>query len=239
MNFSFDATAKTSQSTTKPRLAGNAIYDVQFDGCETQDIQGVKDVSQVYKVLKLKFSNEEGSFEHTIFEPKESDFERTEKSVVDKSGNNQTIPQPSNVENMMLLFKHTIDAVSPKIAKDIDEGARSLGAKNWDDLRKLICKILEPGIGTNTQIKLLKNKKGEAIFPGFFVGISKEGKAYIKNNFIGSKLAFSSYEADRITKEATAVPTKASTYGTLDDVLSGLETSKPNDLDLNFDIDSL
>ena len=60
MNFSFDATAKTSQSTTKPRLAGNAIYDVQFDGCETQDIQGVKDVSQVYKVLKLKFSNEKG-----------------------------------------------------------------------------------------------------------------------------------------------------------------------------------
>ena len=79
MNFSFGTTAGASQSTTKPRLAGNEIYDVQFDGCEIQDIKGVQDVTQLYKVLKLKFSKKNGTL--TIFNPRESDFERTEKQI--------------------------------------------------------------------------------------------------------------------------------------------------------------
>lgn len=236
MNFSFGTTAGASQSTTKPRLAGNEIYDVQFDGCEIQDIKGVQDVTQLYKVLKLKFSNEDGTFEHTIFEPRESDFERTEKQITDKNGNSQNIPQSSGVENMMLLFKHAIDIINPAIAKEINDGTKNLGAKNWDDLRKLVVKILDAGIGTKFQIKLLKNKKGEASFPGFFVGISREGKAYIKNNFMGTKLAFTPYEADRISKEATAIPTKASTYRSLDNALDGLEEPKSVDLNLDFDM---
>lgn len=236
MNFSFGATAGTSQSTTKSRLAGNEIYDVQFDGCEIQDIKGVQDVTKLYRVLKLKFSNEDGSFEHTIFEPREQDFERTEREITSKDGSKQNIPQSSGVENMMLLFKHAIDAINPAIAKEIDGGTKNLGAKDWDGLRKLVAKILESGIGSKFQIKLLKNNKGEATFPGFFVGISKEGKAYIKNNFIGTKLAFSTYEVDRINKEATATPTKASTYRSLDNALDGLEEPKSADLNLDFDM---
>ena len=78
MAYSFNTTANSSQSSIKPRLKGNNIHDVQFDGCEIVDIQGVKNPGEVYKVLKLKFSNDEGTYEHTIFEPRESDFARTE-----------------------------------------------------------------------------------------------------------------------------------------------------------------
>ena len=233
MNFSFGQTAGASQSTIKPRLEGNNIYDVVFDGCEVEDIQGVKDPSQLYKVLKLKFSNEDGTYEHAIFEPKQADFERAVSEAMVK-GVKQNIPQPSGVESMMLLFKHAIDAINPAIAEAIDKGEKNLGAKDWNDLRKLVAKILDAGKGVSTKIKLVKKKNGEATFPGFFAAVNRENKAYIRNNFIGPKVAFTSYETDRIRKEATATPTKAESYD------MNVTTSAPVDtlgLDLEFDVD--
>lgn len=213
MNFTFSNTAGASQSTSKPRLEGNKIHEVKFVGAEIQDIEGVKNPGTIYKVIKLKFENEEGVFEHTVFEPRDSDFERRANTFM-RNGVEESIPQPSNVESMMLLFKHVIDSVNPAIAKEIDDGTKNLGAKTWDDLRKLVAKILDVGKGTVVKIKLLKNKKGEAIFPGYFTGLSKpdpvtnESKVYMRNNFVGKNLAFSTYEAQRINNESNATPTK-------------------------------
>lgn len=210
--FSFDATAGTSQSTSKPRLAGNAIYNVKLDGAEIQDIQGVKDTSVVYKVLKIKFSNEDGNFEHTVFEPRPDDFKRTEVDFKNKNGNTEKIPQPSNVESMMLLFKHIIDGFVPKIAEQIDKKEKSISAKSWDDLRNTMVKILEYGKGNTCGIKLVVNKENEAKFPSFFAGLSREGVAYVRNNFVGNKLAFSPYELSKITAAATAAPSKVDNF---------------------------
>lgn len=213
MSFSFATTAGASQSSTKPRLAGNNIYTVKFDGCEIQDIKGVKDPSKEYKVLKLKFSNDAGSFEHTIFEPRPEDFTRGETKYNDKNtGEEKKIPQPSGVENVMLLFKHAIDTINPTVAKQIDEGTKNLGAKDWNDLRILVSKILDAGKGIEFEIKLLSNSKGEATFPGYFSGLTKEGKAYVRNNFIGHKLAFSAYETSKVNNAATAKPNKVESF---------------------------
>lgn len=206
--FSFDNTAGSSQSSIKPRLEGNEIYTVKFEGCEIKDIQGVKDPSQLYKVLIMKFSNEDGVYEHTIFEPKEDEYQRTEREFTNKNGNLEKIPQPSGVESLMLLLKHAIDSINPTVAAKIDKGEASLKAKNWEDLRKVVTAVLEPGIGTVTKIKLLKNNKGDATFPGFFAAVNREGKAYIRNNFIGGKIAFTPYEVDRIKNATTARPTE-------------------------------
>lgn len=237
MSFSFNTTAGTSQSTSRPRLSGNNIYEVKFDGCEIQDIQGVKDASAVYKVLKLKFSNEDGTFEHTIFEPRPEDFQRRETEFKNRNGNIEKIPQPSNVENMMLLFKHAIDAINPAIAKDIDDNKRNLGANDWVGLRELVAKILNAGKGVTVKIKLLKNNKGEAIFPGYFTGLDREGKTYVRNNFIGNKVAFSTYELQKINSEVTARPTKVDTFTpdvNMPDVSDGL-----GDLNMDFDVTGL
>lgn len=235
-NFSFSTTAGASQSTVQPRLEGNNIYTVKFDGCEIKEFEGKQDHNkgQIYKTLVIKFSNEDGVFEHNFFEPKGSDFERTETEFTDKTGKVNKIPQPSNVESMMLNFKHIIDAINPKVAAQIDSKEKNLGAKSWDDLRTLVGKILDAGKGTETKIKLVKNKKGEAIIPGFNVGVNKDGKAYIKNNWIGSKIAFSSYELDRINKEAIAKPTKVSSSLDLP-----VENTSNDDLidDLGLDLD--
>lgn len=230
MSFSFDATANTSQSTSKPRLEGNNIYTVKLDGAEVQDIQGVKDTSLVYKVLKIKFSNEDGTFEHTVFEPKADDFKRTETELKNKNGNMEKIPQPSNVESMMLLFKHLIDAFVPKVAEKIDKKEQSIVAKDWDSLRNIVVKIFETGKGNENKIKLVKNNKGEAKFPSFFAGLSREGITYVRNNFAGPKIAFSPYELTKIQNETTAKPNKP------EDFTPEIEESSSSDVDINFDL---
>ena len=244
MSFSFNATAGASQNSSKPRLEGNNIHDVKFAGCDIQDIQGVKDPSQVYKVLKLRFENENGYFEHTVFEPRPEDFSRGENEITTKTGKKEKIPQTSGVENMMLLFKHAIDAINPTIAQQIDNGTKSLGAANWEELRKLVAKILDAGKGVSTQIKLLNNSKGEPIFPGYFAGLTKpdpvtgESRAYIRNNFIGGKLAFSAYEKTRITNEANAKPTKVNSFSASTNPFDLGEVAAPGN-DLAFDIPDL
>jgi hypothetical protein len=233
--FNFDATAGASQSTSKPRLVGNDIYTVQLEDCVIEDIQGKKDPNALYKVLKIKFSNEDGSFEHAVFEPKELDFQRGESSFTNKNGNTEKIPQPSNVESMMLFFKHVIDSYVPEVAKKIDNNEQKIVAPNWDALRKLVKQILDLGKGRTSKIKLVKNKAGEAVFPGFFAGLTREGKAYVRNNFIGEKVAFTPYEMQKIKTSETARPTNMQSEDILGMDLQE-DSAGSEDLDLNFDM---
>ena len=237
--FSFGTTAGASQGFSTSKLEGNNIYTVKFDGVEIKDLVGKKETNAgvVYQTLILKFSTEQGTFEHTIFAPNPAkDFARTETKYTDKNtGVEGTIPQPSNVESMMLLFKHAIDAINPTIAKAIDDGSKPLTAPDWNGLRILVAKILDAGKGKEIQIKLLKNNKGEAQFPGFFTAINRDGKPYIKNNFIGQNLAFTTFESARIAKEIAATPTPVASYQA---PTAGAQASAPvsDGLDLNFDM---
>lgn len=234
MSFSFETTAGASQSTSKPRLEGNKIHSVKLEKVEKQDITGVKDPTMTYRVIKFRFSNDDGYYEHTIFEPRKEDFERVPRDVKNKNGNIESIPQPSNVESMMLFFKHVMDSYVPEIAQKIDSGEKKLVSPDWDSLRDLVIKICSQSKDRVSNIKLMKGKDGEGRFPGFFVGINKEGKSYIRNNFIGNKIAFNPYEIIRIDKENNAHIENTSSP---DDLNLGSENK--SDLDLNFDVDSL
>lgn len=236
MSFSFNDTAGASQSTAKPRLEGNKIHNVKLADCKIEDIQGVKDPTMTYRVIKINFENEDGVHEHTIFEPRGDDFQRTESEFTGKDGKVNKVPNPSNVETMMLFFKHAIDGFVPEVAAKIDSGEKSLVAKDWDELRKLVVKILLMGKGRENKLKLVKNKKGEAIIPGFFTGLTREGKPYVKNNFIGPKVAFTSYEIGRIQKEANSQPTEMQNGPAID---LGGDSSGGDGLDLNFSVDDL
>ena len=71
MSFAFNAPAPgTSVSTSKPQFEGNDIYEVKFDGCTIKDTVGKEDATKTYKLLTVRFSNEDGYFIHTIFEPR-------------------------------------------------------------------------------------------------------------------------------------------------------------------------
>ena len=225
-NYSFSApTPGASHSNVKPLFEGNDIYNVTFNGCTSKDVTGKKDETMTYKTLIISFGNEDGYFTHTVFEPKKDDFARPTTDVM---GNPLKFPKPSNVETMMLLFKHLIDAVNPEVAKKIDSGELSLGANSWDELRNKVVEFTEPAKGkVQTSIKLLKGKNG-ATFP-FFTSLSREGNPYVNNNIIGNKLFFSSYEKQRITVAQNAPKTSAYDLNISDNPSTSLES-------LNFDV---
>lgn len=200
MNFNFNETAGASQNTAKPQLAGNMIHDVKFVGCEAKDFAGTKDPNANYSTLEIKFENESGYHTKSYFEPKDNDFEDRET---------QYGPNPSNVKSMMLTFKHLIDAVNPELGTKIDAGEKSLNVKSWKELRALMVQATESGKGVATQLKLVNNNKGEAIYP-YAAAYNKEGKLYMKTNFIGSKLFWTKKEMETINKVSVAKPTAQS-----------------------------
>lgn len=233
--FSFETTAGASQSNVKNKLAGNTIHEVTYAGTEIKDFNGVKEPDKLFKTLVLKFENQDGVFEHTIFEPSEADKKRGESEFTNKNGVKEKFPQASNFESTMLLLKHAIDSINPEIAKQIDNKEKVLGTKDWNGFRQVVAKILDSGKGTSTKIKLINNKKGEGVFPGFFTGVNKDGVAYIKNNFIGNKVAFTAYELDKI-KNAAQTPTKVDNFETKGSEDIGSFDIPSSDLDMSFDV---
>jgi hypothetical protein len=203
MNFDFESTAGVSQSSTRKPLEGNMIHDVIFDGCEARDFTGTQDSSKQFHVLEIKFHNDNGYFTHTIWEPREEDLKDREGAFG---------MQPSNFKVMMYTLKHLIDAVNPELGKKIDNKEVKLSAESWDALRKAMVENTAPGIGVSTKIKLIKNNKGEAMFP-YFLNYNKEGKLYMATNFIGNGVFFTTKELDKIKKANTAQPTPVSNLG--------------------------
>ena len=82
------------------------------------------------------------------------------------------------------------------------------------------------------------NKKGEAVFPGFFAGLTKENKPYVRNNFVGEKIAFSPYELTKIKQQQTATPTQTDSFSSRGGS-EDFSMNKNSDLDLNFDLDGI
>lgn len=223
MNFDFGMTAGASQSTARKQLEGNNIYDVKFDGCEARDFAGVQDPTKSFKVLDIKFSNEDGYFTDTVWEPTEQDMQ---------DGQGAFGAQPSRVKQMMLKFKHLIDAVNPDLAHKIDTGEQKLNATSWDALRQFMVKATTPGIGTETKIKLIKNNKGEATFP-YFANYNRSGQLYMATNFIGSNIFWTNKELNRIKKATEAKPTTPADSFTFENQAPAPETNN-TDIDFNF-----
>lgn len=218
-SFDFSVTANAGISA---QLSGNAIHKVKFKGCEAKEVETKTGAKA--KVIDIKFANNQGSFQHRVFAPsREEDFQDRDM------GWGVT---PSNVKTMLLLFKHLIDAVNPEAGKEITTGKRSLSADSWDALAKLVIELTNPGIDTDVQIKLVKNKNGYAAFPYF--SIYKDGHLDYRTFFIANAdpniqapLSWSRYELDQIKKQEEAAPKEA------DMMDFGKSESKPS-LDFNF-----
>ena len=197
MNFDFSFTAGNSQSGTRKQFEGNAIYTVKFDGCEYREF--TSQAGADFKELDIKFSNEDGQYTKTFFEPKDSDFQDTQGVYG---------PNPSNVKQMMLALKHLIDAINPELGKKIDKGEEKIAKNTWKAICEFMVENTKEFIGKETKIKLIKNNKGNAEFPGFFASYSREGKLYMNTNFIGDKIFFTTKELNRIKAQETAKPTE-------------------------------
>lgn len=71
--FNFGSLATTqATSNVQQRLKPWNIYDVKFSGARIETIQGKKDPTQTYTILKVRFDGADGYYEESIFYPKEA-----------------------------------------------------------------------------------------------------------------------------------------------------------------------
>jgi hypothetical protein len=206
MNFNFSETAGLGESNGAQQLEGNKIHTVKFDGCEATDLKDGQ-----YKTLRIKFSNDEGVFTHTIFEPRDGDDQDTQGTYG---------PNPAPLKEMITLLRHLGAAVSPNLVEALNTMPNNL---SWDQFRKKVVDASADGIGKTTKIKLFKREKtdvntGEkrvnAEFPRYIIAYDREGKLYMRTNFIGDKTYFTTKELQKMQAEATAKPTSSDEFDT-------------------------
>jgi hypothetical protein len=120
------------------------------------------------------------------------------------------------------------------------------GNITWDQIRKKVVEVTTPAIGTQTKIKLLTRKRVdnntgethyEATFPSYFLGYSREGRLYMKTNFIGPKTYFLDKELTAIKKQETEKPVAISNNtGNLDAFdAPAASTAAPDTFDIDLD----
>jgi hypothetical protein len=198
----FNINNDVDASTSKPILEGFKIHNVEFKGVETPDYK-----EGTYKVIVLKFENELGQFRGSIFEPKAGGDTRTQSMY----GVN-----PSAYEIIEDYFRQLVNAVNPAFYEAIANGGKAPVINGWDDMRKLFVSATTPGIGTKTQIKLMKGKNGQPEFPPFHMQISKDGALQRKSLFIGNNLGFTDKEMKAINTYVAASPTAMKRQPALD-----------------------
>lgn len=226
MSINFGSLATTqATSNVQAYLKPWGIYPVKFAGARKETIQGKKDPSATYDILKVRFDGDDGYYEESIFYIKPGDDKRptyTSKEGHDYEG-------ASSYERTMTFIAQVATVLNPEGFKKMQ--AMSSKFKTFDDVVQAFIKITTPTIGKETNIKLVgRNRDGivMACLPKF-VAVNKNGEAFTCDNFIGDKLFFSNYE-ERRKKEyenATPTPINESTI----EVSSSVEVSDGLDFD--------
>lgn len=204
MAFNFGISTESAVRNSRRSLAPWGIYDVKFVGCEIREFAGKKDPSQSYKVLDIKFENEDGYFTVTSFFPKEGDDIR--RTYEGKNGG--TVELPSNFETLMAIVKQTAEVLNPAGYEKMQKASGSF--RSFDDVAKALITVTNPVKGSTTKLKLIgKNRDGKVVadIPRL-VGINKQGESFVADNYIGSKLFFTDYEETQRENYTKAVPTK-------------------------------
>lgn len=149
--------------------------------------------------MELRFEAVDGSGVHNerIFAP------RTDERSVGQYGEN-----PSEAEQFMCKVKQVIDALDPKLSKQIDEKGDAFNAPDFTSFVNLLKAYLDKAVGTTTQIKLLPTTGNFVGFPGFPARINRDGNLYMTTLFIGNNLTLTPKEATLVSTVKTAKPTE-------------------------------
>lgn len=203
--FNFGISKESAVRTVRPQLKPWNIYDVKFMGCEVREFQGKKDPSVTYKVLDIKFENEDGYFTVTKFFPKAGDDKRLE--VETKNGGKRELA--SNFEELMNIVKQTAEVLNPEGFKKMSELSSKF--RSFDDVAKTLIAVTDKVKGCETKIKLVgRNRDNRVVAEIPNITSVFDGVATITDNYIGSKLFFSDYEEGRRSEYLKSRPTEMS-----------------------------
>ena len=200
--FDFGISKDSAVKTIRPQLKPWNIYDVKFMGCEVREFAGKKDPSVSYKVLDIKFENEEGYFTVTKFFPKQGDDVRREVDA--KNGGKRELA--SNFEELMNVVKQTAEVLNPEGFKKMSELSSKF--KSFDDVAKTLVAVTDKVKGCETKIKLVgRNRDNRVVAEIPNITSVFDGVATITDNYIGSKLFFSDYEENKRAEYLKSKPT--------------------------------
>lgn len=233
--FNFGISKESAVRNVRPQLKPWNIYDVKFMGCEVREFPGKKDPSVTYKVLDIKFENEDGYFTVTRFFPKEGDDKRRE--VDTKNGGKRELA--SNFEELMNIVKQTAEVLNPEGFKKMSEISSKF--KTFDDVAKALIAITDKVKGRETKIKLVgRNRDNRVVAEIPNITSVFDGVATIIDNYIGNKLFFSDYEEGRRADYMRSKPTEMSApvADTVTNSLLGVDEDLPAD-DAELDLDNL
>lgn len=228
MGNMFDMGAVATARVVENNRLKCGIHDVIFKGIERGEDFGPNAVG----TIDIHFEAVDGSgiFDDKMFEPTSAE----RKTTTDRNGVERE--QASPAEQFMAKCKQLIMALNPEAGEKIEKGEARFKASSFDGIVKLLKKILDSKVGTQTQIKLLPNKNGYASLPSYVASINREGIVYISSKVIGKDLTLSSYEMSRIQAAATATPTNMTkSDNVLNDMKSDFGAADANeDDDLPF-----
>ena len=139
--FNFGISKESAVRNVKPQLKPWNIYDVKFVGCEVREFAGKKNPNETYKVLDIKFENEEGYFTVTKFFPKQGDDVRREVDA--KNGGKRELA--SNFEELMNIVKQTAEILNPEGFKKMSELSSKF--RSFDDVAKTLIAITDNYLG--------------------------------------------------------------------------------------------
>lgn len=217
----FDANKAAKAAVRSSEYLRVGIHDVKFIGVE-------KNETERFTSIDFTFAAENGA-QHIarLFAP--TSDERSANQF------NPNIEDPSQAEQFMCKLMHIVSALDPDTYKQIQDGTLSFAPSNFDNLVKLVKRILDPKVGTAVQIKLVPNGSF-ATFPAYPARIDKNGDLYLTTSFIGHDLTLSAYEKQQIDKVLNAKPTNMRNTSELDEIKKDLEegASDDDDSDLPF-----
>lgn len=229
--FNFGSLVTTqATSNVQQRLKPWGIYPVKFAGARKETIQGKKDPSATYEILKVRFDGEDGYYEESIFYPKDGDDQRP--TYTSKDGHEYQ--GASSFDRTMTFIAQVAEVLNPEGFKKMQEASSKF--KSFDDVVKAFITITDKVKGKETKLKLVgrtQNGNVVAALPKF-VAVNKNGEKFTCDNFLGDKLFFSAYEETKKAEYLNAKPTKMSnsdsTMATNVDGVSG----GSEDIDLNL-----
>ena len=205
--FNFGSLATTqATSNVQQRLKPWAIYPVKFAGARKETIQGKKDPSATYEILKVRFDGEDGYYEESIFYPKDGDDQRP--TYTSKDGHEYQ--GASSFDRTMTFIAQVAEVLNPEGFKKMQEASSKF--KSFDDVVKAFITITDKVKGKETKLKLVgrtQNGNVVAALPKF-VAVNKNGEKFTCDNFLGDKLFFSAYEETKKAEYLNAKPTEMS-----------------------------
>ena len=228
MTLNFGTLATTQTSSSNLHLRPYNIYEgVKFAGIEGP-ITGTSAQGNSWKAWDFKFECSEGTYSERIFDP--SIGKGAERNEVKR--NDGTVAKlPSDWERTQAFLAQVGHTYNPEGFAKVQENAGKVSS--FEQLIELFKKCIgQPTVTTNLKLTG-RNNNGSvyASLPTFVRINSSTGEVFTSDNFLGDKVAFSSWEKSKKTEYENAKPTNVAATTSI-----SVDTSAKSD---DFDLESL